>query len=429
MERLNDKIKSSSEENHQDAQVAGLYGYNTTDGKWKRLEATDNNELKVDLAIDESTLATSANQLTMINGTLRDINNTTSIGDGSSNATTISLGYDRSNGKGRAILVDSNGKVEVNSTMNSGHGLATEANQTNGDQKAMCMGIDTATSLQHQLKVASDGALHIISENADSMLIKGIESGTTTQRDCKQNANGDLRVQLIGNDGNDGAGTMRIIKCDANGVLASSGGGAGGTQYATGVGGATTGNLLIALDDTSGNTTALMTTDPTASGINRLQVTDGNITACNTGAVVVSSSALPSGASTSANQTLSFLTATLINAGTAVADGASDDGRIDFTNSIKLDGTPKEIYITTTMSPAVNGTISVSYSVDDSNYFSGSSFAPAFVYSTTSLTTLTDLTGGGVSAFIPPRYLRFTFTNNDGTGQSTDISLSINYWG
>ncbi len=373
MERLNDKIKSSNEENHQDAQVAGLYGYNTTDGKWKRLEATDNNELKVDLAIDESTLATSANQ-------------------------------------------------------------------TNGDQKAMCMGIDTATSLQHQLKVASDGALHIISENADSMLIKGVESGTTTQRDCKQNANGDLRVQLIGNDGNDGAGTMRIIKCDADGVLASSGGGAGSTQYATGVGGATTGNLLIALDDTSGNTTALMTTDPIASGINRLQVTDGpanstlsnidgNITACNTGAVVVSSSALPSGASTSANQTLNFITATLINSPTAVADGASANGRIDFTNSIKLDGTPKEIYITTTMSPAVNGTISISYSVDDSNYYPGLSFAPAFVYGTTSLTAMTEITGGGSSAFIPPRYLRFTFTNNDGTGQSTDISLTINYWG
>jgi len=55
------------------------------------------------------TLLTTSN-----NATLRDINNTISIGDGSSNATCVSLGYDRTNGKGRAILVDSAGKIEVN---------------------------------------------------------------------------------------------------------------------------------------------------------------------------------------------------------------------------------------------------------------------------------------------------------------------------
>ena len=75
------------------------------------------------------------------------------------------------------------------------------------------------TGTQRQLKVDSTGALHIISENFDSMLIKGVETGTSTQRDCKQNANGDLRTQLIGNDGNDGAGTMRIVKCDTDGIL------------------------------------------------------------------------------------------------------------------------------------------------------------------------------------------------------------------
>lgn len=135
--------------------------------------------------------------------------------------------------------------LDVNLTGASGaHGLATEttldsfrtenasnlgaldSSLTDGTAVVKCMGLDGATPVQ--LKVASDGALHIISENADSMLIKGVETGTTTQRDCKQNANGDLRVQLIANDGNDGAGTMRIVKCDANGVLDSSGGGGGG---------------------------------------------------------------------------------------------------------------------------------------------------------------------------------------------------------
>ena len=89
------------------------------------------------------------------------------------------------------------------------------------DATSICMGSEdgTASGTQHQLKVDSTGALHIISENADSMLIKGVETGTTIQRDCKQNANGDLRVQLVANDGNDGGGQMRIVGCNSNGFL------------------------------------------------------------------------------------------------------------------------------------------------------------------------------------------------------------------
>ena len=133
------------------------------------------------------------------------------------------------------VSCDSNGDIDVNiASLDPGHGLATEAKQddiisdlTDGTQLARCMGLDTLGA-QVQLKTEPDGSLHVITENADSVLIKGIETGTTTQRDCKQNANGDLRVQLIGNDGADGAGTMRIIKCDANGVLETSGSGGGG---------------------------------------------------------------------------------------------------------------------------------------------------------------------------------------------------------
>jgi len=129
-------------------------------------------------------------------------------------------GYDETAKKWRRLACDSEGKQKIEATLElDSSGLAKDATLTDGSQKSKCMGIDTATSLQHQLKVASDGALHIISENFDSMLIKGVETGTTTQRDCKQNANGDLRTQLIGNDGNDGAGTMKIIKTNASGEL------------------------------------------------------------------------------------------------------------------------------------------------------------------------------------------------------------------
>jgi len=49
--------------------------------------------------------------------------------------------------------------------------------------------------------------------------IQGVDSNTLISRDCKQNANGDLRVQLIANDGNDGGGQMRIVGCNSNGFL------------------------------------------------------------------------------------------------------------------------------------------------------------------------------------------------------------------
>jgi len=203
-------------------------------------------------------------------------------------------------------------QVDVVSGGGGGGGDATAANQTtiisnqtDGSQKAKCMGIDTATSLQHQLKVASDGALHIISENFDSMLIKGVETGTTTQRDCKQNANGDLRVQLIANDGNDGTGAMRIVKCDTNGVLETSGGGGGGG------GDATAANQVLQLAQET--TTATQSTNSATS----LSSVDGKITACDTGAVVVSSSALPTGAASEA--TLSSANANLGNIAAAVS--------------------------------------------------------------------------------------------------------------
>ena len=72
--------------------------------------------LDVNLASTDSGhgLATEAKQDVQINATNRDINNTTSIGDGSSQATALCLGYDRTNGKGRAILVDDGGRIDVN---------------------------------------------------------------------------------------------------------------------------------------------------------------------------------------------------------------------------------------------------------------------------------------------------------------------------
>lgn len=463
---------------------------------------------------------------------------------------------------------------------------------------SLMLGKDTSSNSLVPLRTEADGSLHVITENADSVLIKGVETGTTTQRDCKQNANGDLRVQLIANDGNDGAGTMRIVKCDANGVLDTAGGGGGG-------GDATAANQALQLAQettTATQTTATATSVASMDGKivacdtsglaaettlaaaevhlgtidTNIASVDGKITACNTGAVVVSSSALPTGAATSAaqsstnanlatiaaavsgtemqcdvltsalptgaatsalqtaqnasltsvgtdqvrvdiisgggggtqfaggatlaatgvgtamigkdvgnvarlvatdtvgnlqmniltnvdttkatstlqtagntsltsiaassssiqstvaqstNQLLTFKSDIVVAASTAVADGATANGDLDLGASLKIGGSPKEIYIETTMSPAVAGLISVFYSVDNTNFTGGLSFAPEFLSSTYNLTAMTTMTSSGSVQFEPPRYLRFQFQNNDGTGQSTDIKMTCHYVG
>ncbi len=91
------------------------------------------------------------------------------------------------------------------------------------------------------------------------------------------------------------------LSCDASGVLNTAGGGGGG-------GDATAANQALQLAQET--TTATQTT-ATATSVASV---DGKITACNTGAVAVASSALPSGAATSALQTT--LNASLASVGT-----------------------------------------------------------------------------------------------------------------
>ena len=123
------------------------------------------------------------------------------------------LGKDIANDKYVPISVDSTGHLDIDVQV--------------ADLDSKCMGSETGATdgTQHQLRVDNTGALHIISENADSMLIKGVETGTTTQRDCKQNSNGDLRSALVGNTDKDGTGTNYYVVVDADGKLETSGGG------------------------------------------------------------------------------------------------------------------------------------------------------------------------------------------------------------
>jgi len=147
-------------------------------------------------------------------------------------------------GVDKELLVESDGSFVVG-------GGSVKVGNTVGD------GSGTGTFL----KTASDGSVHVVVENSDNVLIKGVQDGTTTQKDAKTNSNGDLRSALIGNTSKDGTGTNYYVLVDADGKLETSGGGGGGTQFAGGAALVATGTGTAMIGRDSGNVARLVATD------------------------------------------------------------------------------------------------------------------------------------------------------------------------
>ncbi len=245
--------------------------------------------VKVSIAGDvpaEHGLATAANQTTVINASLRDINNTGAIGDGSSQHSSICLGYDRANGQGRSILVDANGTVETNVNMNTGHGLATEAKQDdliNATNRAInntgsigdgstnatvvALGYDRANGKGRSLLVDADGTLQC-----------DVVSGSVTETNSA-----DILSDTTSIDG-------KITACNTGAVVVASG----------------------AITET--NSAAILA--DTAS-------LDTKITACNTGAVVVASGAITETNSTAILADTASLDAKIVSAGPVGSNGTT----------------------------------------------------------------------------------------------------------
>jgi len=217
---------------------------------------------------------------------LRDINNTGAIGDGSSQHSSICLGYDRANGQGRSILVDANGTVETNVNMNTGHGLATEAKQDdliNATNRAInntgsigdgstnatvvALGYDRANGKGRSLLVDADGTLQC-----------DVVSGSVTETNSA-----DILSDTTSIDG-------KITACNTGAVVVASG----------------------AITET--NSAAILA--DTAS-------LDTKITACNTGAVVVASGAITETNSTAILADTASLDAKIVSAGPVGSNGTT----------------------------------------------------------------------------------------------------------
>jgi hypothetical protein len=276
---------------------------NASSGLMEFATSTDRH-LDINLASADSGhgLATEAKQDTQINATNRDINNTTSIGDGSSQATALCLGYDRTNGKGRAILVDDGGRIDVNCLGNTdGDGSGdvkslhldgsgnVQTNVVNTVNVAPANSVNSGITDDpaNSLAVGLRGRTDIADAATETFLLT--DSSGHLQVDVLSSVGGDTRIK--GNDGNDGAGTDRVVKTDANGVLIVDGSASTQPVSASSLP-LPTGAATSALQTTGNTSLATIAGDTTSI--------DGKITACNTGAVVISSSALPAGAATEA---------------------------------------------------------------------------------------------------------------------------------
>jgi hypothetical protein len=251
MNTLNTKIKAGRQDHYNDAQVVGVHGLNTADDGMKVVKCTDDNALVVDVhggatgsgdlkcrtdiadpatstfvkcnadgtlemtaELSTAGLATEAKQDDLINATNRAINNTGAIGDGSTNATSVALGYDRAGGQGRAVLVNTAGELMVNL------GSSTT-------QNVNCFGKDGGGTAR-ELLLESNGAFVL----------------------------GGGSSSALGNTSADGSGDAKFLLTDASGHLqvdiVSGGGGGGSTQYAVGTTGMATGTGTLMIGNFGG---------------------------------------------------------------------------------------------------------------------------------------------------------------------------------
>ena len=95
----------------QDGLRCYVFGHDEPNGKARALFCDSSHNLKVK---DDDLLTKLTSVDTRLDSFSGAVNNSGSIGDGSTQLRAMAMGYDRSAGKARSMLVDSNGKVETN---------------------------------------------------------------------------------------------------------------------------------------------------------------------------------------------------------------------------------------------------------------------------------------------------------------------------
>tara|TARA_R100000655_G_scaffold23914_1_gene47982 strand:- start:1955 stop:3001 length:1047 start_codon:yes stop_codon:yes gene_type:complete len=304
------------------------------------------------------------------------------------------------------------------------------ANQTNGTQESKAMGSEDGTTSGTQKQVRVDGNGRLSVDINSGVAIATIGSGghlpsgagvialgletTGTARALDVDSNGRQIVNVLGNTEADGSGTPEYLHTDGNGNL--------NTQVIN----------TLSVNGYRSNISSGATNQHALVNVAGYQYNKiyGNNSGSDVQLKCDANGVLETSGGGGGSSSLSFLTATIITAGTTVPAFGTAEGTIDLGATVPETGTPKEIYITTTMTVAVSASIEVELSVDNTTYFQDFSFSPASVSSLSNLTRISEIVNpSGNATFSFPRYLKFRFTNQDGFGTSTDAGLKINYYG
>ena len=263
--------------------------------------------------------------------------NNASIGDGTVKLQTYCYGHDVANGKARALKVDANGRLECN---------VADIELHTGDIALSVDGLETLigttnTKLQSDLDFAGQPNSIGDGQNMKRTMNYGYDSAAGQQRPLKIDGDGHLQVDVLSTALPSGGATEATLSAAEvhlgnietavqlsddvvtaqNAAHPSKANAVGGRYYVDNtfrdIRVDNIGKVIIDTPTGSDLDTRLATIGTNTGNI------DGKITACNTGAVVVSSSALPSGAAT--ESTLSTLNGkiTACNTGAVVVSSSA----------------------------------------------------------------------------------------------------------
>ena len=237
MDLLNSKIITTNADTLSQAQATGIYGFNTAENKLKATHVSDDNALKVAVSqhlvdgpdmkarTDIANPATSTFIKCNVDGTLEmtaELNSSNLAKE----ATLAAMNGKITKGSD-ATLVEAQqvGSYAMNESTNVWQPLSahhsnknlktTDANIINGNQVSKIMGIDN-TNTQQQIKVSTAGRIELDAYNLTSLST------------ANNQTNGTQVSKIMGSEDGATTGIQHQLKCDANGVLETSGGGGGG---------------------------------------------------------------------------------------------------------------------------------------------------------------------------------------------------------
>ena len=183
---LNQKVKTSFNKEQDRALVAGMYGFNETDGKWNYAQVDSNGDLKVNIHAT---------------GGGGDLKARTDIADPATST---------------FLKCNADGTLEMTAELSTA-GLATSAIQTDGTQKTQILGNTEADGTGTATHIHTDATGNVLSQVVNTI---SIQPSNDTNSKLTDDPTKSVAVGLKGRQTISSAATETFIKCNASGALA-----------------------------------------------------------------------------------------------------------------------------------------------------------------------------------------------------------------